>query len=87
MNKLALFDLRKKWKGNELPTNDLNRVDTYFSSSNHITVTDNYAQSCVDPDTAKLSPFSEVEDIEFEDMCNDDAPQIDIATLCAIATL
>ena len=86
-NELALLDPRKKWKGNELPTNDLNRVNVDFSSSNRITVTDHRAQSCVDPDTAQLSLFQDVEDIEVEDMCDDDAPQLDIITLCAIAAL
>ena len=86
-NELALSDPQTKWKGNELPTNDLNRVNADFSSSNRITVTDNHAQSWVDPDTAKLSLFQDVEDIEFEDICDDDTPQLDIVTLRAIAAL
>ena len=66
---------------NELPTNDLNCVQTDFSSSNCITVTDNCAKSCVDPDTAKLSPFQDVEGIEFDDVCDNDYPQLDIVSL------
>ena len=62
-NELALFDLQTTWKGNKLPTNDLNRVNADFSSSNRVTVTDDRAQSRVDPDTAKLSPFQDVEDM------------------------
>ena len=86
-NELALFDPQTKWSGNELPTNDLNRVAADFTSSNRVTVTDDRAQSRVDPDSAKLSPFQDVEDIEFEDICDDDAPQLDIVTLHAITTL
>ena len=44
-DELVLVDLCTKWKGNELPTNDLNRVHADFSSSNRITLTDNRAQS------------------------------------------
>ena len=84
-NELALFDPRTKWTGNGLPTNDLHRVNADFSSSNRITVTDDHAQSWVHPDTAKLSLFQDVEDIEFEDICNNDAPDLDIVTLRAIA--
>ena len=77
-NELAMFDPRTKWTGNELPTNDLNHVNADFSSSNRVTVIDDRTQSRVDPDTAKLSPFRDVEDIEFEDICDDDAYQLDI---------
>ena len=86
-NELVLFDHRTKWKGNELPTNDLNRIHVNFSSTNCITVTDHRTQSRVDPDTVKLSPFQDVEDIEFKDICDDDAPQLDIVTLLAVAAL
>ena len=86
-NELALFDLRTKWIGNELPTNDLNCVNADFTSSNRVTVTDDCAQSRNDPDTAKLSPFQDVEDINFGDICDDDAPQLDIKTIRAIAAL
>ena len=84
-NELALFDPQTKWKGNELPTNDLNRVNYDFGSSNPITVTHHNTQSRVDPDTAKFSSFQDAEDIEFEDMCDNDAPQLDIVTLHTIA--
>ena len=77
-NKLALFDPSTKLKGNELPTNDLNHVNADFSSGNCITVTDNRAQSRVDQN---------VENIEFEDMCDDDALDLDIVSLHAIAAL
>ena len=70
-----------------MPTNDFNRVHADFSSSNRITVTDHRAQSRVDPDIVKLSLFQDVEDIEFEDICDDDAPELDIVILRAIATL
>ena len=70
-NELALFDPRTKWKGNELPTNDLNLVNADFSSGNCITVTDNRAQFQVDQDTTKLSPFQDVADVEFKDVCDD----------------
>ena len=73
-NELALFDPRTKWTGNELPTNDLGRVHAKFSSSKGITVTDHCAQSRVDPNTVKLSPFQDLEDTEFEDVCDDDYP-------------
>ena len=86
-NELALFDPQTKWSGNELPTNDLNRVAADFTSSNRVTVTDDRAQFRVDPDTAKLSPFQDVEDIDFGDVCDDDAPQLDIVTLRHIAAL
>ena len=86
-NELALFDPRTKWSGNELPTHNLNCVAAAFNSSNRVTVTDDRAQSRVDPDTAKLSPFQDVEDIDFGDICDEDAPQLDIQTLRSIATL
>ena len=86
-NELSLFDLQTKWTRNELPTNDLNCVHADFSSTKRITVTDHRAQSCVDPDTAKLSPFQDVEDIEFEDICDDDYLKRDIVTLRAISAL
>ena len=87
VNELDLFDPRMNWTRNELPTNDLNRVHADFSSSDCITVTAHCAQSRADPDIAKLSPFQGVEDIEFEDICDGDSPQLDIVTLRAIATL
>ena len=80
-NELALFDPQTKWSGNELPTNDLNRVQADFSSSKHVTVTDNRAKFRVDPCTAKLSPFQDVEDIELEDICDDNVQQLDIVSL------
>ena len=70
--------MRTKWIGNELPTNNLNCVHADFSSSKCITVTDDCAQSRVHPDTVKLSPFQDVEDLKFEDICDDDAPDLDI---------
>ena len=70
-----------------MPTNDLNRVHANFNSTKRITVTDYCAQSQVDHDTAKLSPFQDVEDIEFEDICDDDYPQLNIVTLRAIFAL
>ena len=72
-----------KRTGNELPTNDLNYVQADFSSSKHITVTDYSTKFCVDPAMAKLSPFQDVEDIEFEDVCDDNYPQLDIVSLRA----
>ena len=86
-NELALFDPQTKWTGNELPTNDLNRINDDFTSRNRVTITDDRAQSRVDPDTAKLSPFQDVEDIDFKDICDDNAPQLDVVTLRAIAAL
>ena len=41
----------------------------------------------VDPDTVKLSQFQDVEHIEIEDISDDNAPQLDIVTLRAIAAL
>ena len=41
----------------------------------------------MDPNTAKLSLFQNVEDIEFEDICNADYPQLDIISLRAISDL
>ena len=70
-----------------MTTNDLNSVNVDFTSSNCVTVTNDRVQSRVDPDTAKLSPFQDVEDIDFEDICDDDAPQLDVVTLRAIAAL
>ena len=58
-----------------------------FSSNKRITETNYRAQSCVDTDTAKLSPFQYIEDVEFEDVCNDDYPQLDIVLLRAILAL
>ena len=86
-NELALFDPCTKWIGNELSTNNLNCINADFSTSRRITITDNRAQSWVHPDTAKLSPFQDVEDIEFEDICDDDDPDLNIVTLCSIAAL
>ena len=80
-NELALFNPWTKWSGNEFPTHDLNCVQTDFSSSKRITVTDDCAKFRVDPCTAKLSPFQDVEDIELEDICDDDALQLDIVSL------
>ena len=53
----------------------------------HLTVTDDHTQSQLDPDTAKISQFQDVEDIKFKNICDDDASQVDIVTLCAIAAL
>ena len=86
-NELALFDPRTKWTGNELPTNNLNHIHADFNSTKRIIVTAHYAQSRVDPSTVKLSPFHDVEDIEFEDIYDDDYPQLDIVTLQAISAL
>ena len=86
-DELALFDPRTKWTGNELPTNDLGCVHANFSSSKRITVTDHRAQSRVDPATAKLLPFQDAKDIEFEDVCDDDYPQLDIVSFRAISAL
>ena len=83
----GLSDPRTKWTGNGLPTNDLGCVHADFSSNKRITVTDHRAQSCVDPNTAKLSPFQDVEDIEFEVICDDDYPQLDIVSFRAISAL
>ena len=58
-----------------------------FSSSNRITVTENCTKSHVDPATAKLSPFQDVEDMEFDNVCDDDYPQLDIVSLRAISDL
>ena len=40
---LALIDPLTKWTGNELHTNDLNRVNANFSSINRITFTNERA--------------------------------------------
>ena len=50
-------------------------------------MTDDCAQFWVHPDTAKLSPFQDVEDIDFKDICDDDAPDLDIVSIRAIAVL
>lgn len=76
-----------KWKGNKLPKHDLNCVDADFSSKNCPTVTDDCAQTRVQPDNVKLLPFQDVEEIEFEDICDDNIPDLDIQQLCAIAAL
>ena len=60
-------------------------MQTNFSPSNRITVIDHCAKSRVDLDTAKLSPFQDVEDIDFEDTCDDNEPQFDIVSLRAIS--
>ena len=41
----------------------------------------------MDPDTAKLSLFQDVEDIDFDNVCDDNAPQLDIVSLQAISAL
>ena len=38
-------------------------------------------------DTVKLSPFQDNDDIDPEDVCDNDAPNLDIATIQAIAAL
>lgn len=86
-NELALFDPHTKWTGDELPTIDLNCVNTNFRSSNRITVSDDCAQSLVHPNPVKLSPLQDVEDTKFEDICDDDTFDLDIITLSVIATL
>ena len=62
-------------------------MHTDIRSNNHITVTDDRVQSQIHPDTAKLSLFQDVEDIDFEDIYYDNDPDLDIVTLCAIAAL
>ena len=69
-NEFALFDLCTMWKSNELPTNDLNRVNTEFSSSNRIIVTDDCAQPWVHPDTAKLQLSFDLEDLDWDSTNN-----------------
>ena len=67
-NEPALFDPCTKWTENELPINDLNHSNINSNSSNRITATNERAQPKVHPDTAKFSPFQDVEDIEFKDL-------------------
>ena len=86
-NGIALFDLCTKWKKIELPANDLNCVHADFSSKNCISMTDNCVQSWVHSDSAKLSSFQDVNSIDFEDIYNDDAPDLDIVSLCIVAVL
>ena len=62
-------------------------MQTDFSSRKRITVTNDRAKFCVYSCTAKLSPFQDVEDIELEDICDDDVPQLDIVSLWAISSL
>ena len=87
VNELALFYSQTKWTGNELSMNNLNNVHADFVSAKRITVIDHCAQSRVDPDTMKLSLFQNVKDIKFEDICDNDYPQLDIVTLRAISNL
>ena len=87
INKLALFGPNTKWRGNELPINDVNCVNVSFRSRNGITVSDDRVQSQIHPDTAKISLFQDVEDIKFKYICDNDASNLDIITLYAIAIL
>ena len=50
-------------------------------------MTNDRAQSWIHPDIAKLSLFQDVEDIDFEDIYGDDAPDLNIVSLFAITTL
>ena len=86
-NELALFDPRTKWTGNELPTHDLNQVGVDCSSKNRINLIDDCAKRWVDTQTVILSLFQDYADIDFEDICNSDVPDLNIHTLCAISAL
>ena len=50
-------------------------------------VVDDYV--CVKPDspTVKLSPFEDDIDMDFEDVCDYDTPDLDITTICEIVVL
>ena len=77
------------------PTNQftLNRmyvgsdVGPSIGSTNCITVIDNRACAVVKSDTVKLSPFQDADDIDLEDVYDNDALNLDIATIQAIAAL
>lgn len=77
-NELAIVDPHTKWKENKLPTNDLNCVDAGVSSKSYITVIDDYVQTWLYPDIVKLSPFQDVEVIEFEDKCENNIPDLSV---------
>ena len=51
-------------------------VGPFYSSANRITVDDDRAQSRVQSDTVKLSPFQDVEDLDLEDICDNDTPDL-----------
>ena len=85
-NKLALFALGTKQKGNVLLTNDLNHAGAKFGSANRATVVDDRAHVHIKSDTVKLSPFQDNNNIDLEDVCDSDIPDLDITTI-TIATL
>ena len=62
-------------------------VGQIYNSADRITVVDDRAQSRVQSDTVKLSPFQDVDDIDLEDICKYDTPDLDITTIRAIAAL
>ena len=62
-------------------------VGSIIGSANSITVVDDLAHTRVKSDTVKLSPFQDDDDIDLEDVCDNDTPDLDIATIRAIAAL
>ena len=51
------------------------------------TVIDNRARARIKSDTVQLSPFQDDDDIDLEDVCDNDTPNLDIATIQVIAAL
>ena len=74
-DKLAFFAPNTKWKGNKLPTNDLNL--------NRVAVVDNCIH--VESNTVNLTLFQDNLDMDFEDICDGEAPELDLQTIRAIA--
>ena len=62
-------------------------VGPTYNSANRITVDDDRAQSRVQSNTVKLSPFQDVDDIDLEVIWDNDTPDLDITTIRAIAAL
>ena len=62
-------------------------VGPSVGSANYITIIDDHAHTRVKSDTVKLSPFQDDDDIDLEDVCDNDTPDLDIATIQASADL
>ena len=58
-----------------------------IGSANRITIIDDRARTRVKSDTVKLSPFQDDDDIDLEDVCDNDTPDLDITTIWVITTL
>ena len=62
-------------------------VGPKFGSSNCVTVINNHTCARVKSDTIKLSPLLDDDNLDVENICDSDTPDLDITTIRAIAVL